>query len=572
MRKRSRLLLGISLLIFLLLSAQSHPQQNKQDLQIVLVLDVSASMSTPVYTGIVPEALLSLLLQIDEITQDPDYIDLQEKVEEAGNDEGIQETKELESQAFDNLSDWIADDQGLTLLEIQNEIRDKLQEANCETTSDKLIAIADTSDTIMTYLYRDCPASTNKWTLVEEILELVPYLKKLEYKQLRGEWLAANQAYQEALYASGYTTLSARLEAYKKDTGMEDLQEEIDRLVIEYGIPSRLDLAKSAAVNLIDLSKLDLDRTGRESLIGLVTFSNQAELEHSLTLEHDNLKPLISSMRPLEQTNLGQGLSHGLRELENTADPELPLLVILLSDGHANVGLSASEILSTIPERANQNDIILCTAGFADRETEVDFLLLEGLADQTDGEYLFTNNGAELGSFFAACREAAAGKELRDQISGIIPEGDSQEISQVEVGPNTCELALTLNYLSGTPLIELTTPDGEILDLDSEGVEYQSRNQVQLLTVTSPEDGKWSITLTNDDKQNEDAVFSLVISTEACLGDAKQPDHGQELDSSLPFLMTNRGLNILTGILIAVVVILGAGVTLLIRFRQRRIK
>ena len=576
MRKRFQLLLGIFLLFSLLPSARTmlaapYPQQDLQDLQIVLVLDVSGSMSTPVYTGIVPEDLLSMLLQMDEITQDPNYLDLQEKVEGASNEEAVQEAKELRSQAYDNLSDWIADDQGISLRDIQNEIRDKLEGADCETTNDKLIATADTSDKIMTYLYRDCPASTNKWTLVEELLELVPYLNKLEYKQLRGEWLAANQDYEEALYTSGYTTYSARLEAYKQETGMEELQAEIDRLVIEYSIPSRLELAKSAAINLIDLSELDLERTGRESSIGLVTFSNQAELEHSLTLEHDTLKPLINSMRPLEQTNLGEGLSMGLSELEENADPDLPMLVILLSDGHANLGLSSSEILSTIPTRANENDIILCTAGFADLETAVDFLLLEGLAEQTEGEYLFTNNGAELGSFFAACREGAAGKDLLDQISGIIPAGDTQDISQVEVKFNTCELTLTLNYLSGTPLIELTDPDGEILDLESEGVEYQHQNQVQLLTVASPEEGEWAITLTNDDKQNEDAVFSLVISTEACLGDAKGPDRDQAQDSSLPFLMTKRGMNILTGVLIAVIIIFGGGLTLLIRFRQRGI-
>lgn len=576
MVKRFQLILGIFLLLSLLpatetMLAAPSPQQEQQDLQIVLVLDVSGSMSTPVYTGIVPEDLLALLLQMDEITQDPAYIDLQEKVEKAGNQEAVLEAKELRSQAYDDLSEWIAEDQGISLQEIQNEIKDRLLEANCETTSHKLIATADTSDRIMTYLYRDCPSSTNKWTLVEDLLTLLPYLNKLEYKELKRAWLAADQEYEEALYASGYTTFSASLEAYQQDTGMEDLQDEIDRLVVKYNIPSRLDLAKSAAINLIDLSTLDLDRTGRESLIGLVTFSNQAEFEHGLTLEHELLKPLIRSMRSREQTNLGEGLTMGLTELENNADPDLPTLVILLSDGHANRGLSASEILSTIPERANENDIILCTAGFADRETEVDFLLLEGLAEQTDGEYLFTNNGAELGSFFAACRESAAGKDLIDQISGIIPGGGTQEIGQVEVKSNTCELTLTLNSLSGSPLIALTGPDGELLDLEAEEVAYQSQNQVQLLTVSSPEDGEWSITLTNDGDQNEDAVFSLVISTEACLGDAAKPDGDQEQDSSLPFLLTQRGMKIMTGVLIGMVLIFGSGVTLLIRFRQHRI-
>jgi Mg-chelatase subunit ChlD len=576
MRKNPLLLLGTFLLLSLLLPAKTmlaapNPQLKNQTLQIVLVLDVSGSMSTPVYTGIVPEDLLSLLLRMDQIIQDPEYKDLQDQIKEAENEEAVQEAKENRNQAYEDLTDWIADDQGVSFQEVQADIRTALEEAGCEGNCDRLIATAGSINKILNYLYGDCPLETNEWILLEEIRALMPYLEDPEYLEMRDEWLAANQEYDQALYDSGFTSLSARLETYKQDTGMEDLQDEIDRLVIEYGIPSRLDQAKNAANNLIDLSKLDLDRTGRESLIGLVTFSNQALFEHSLTLDHEDLKPLINSMRPLEQTNIGDGLEMGLSELENNADPDHPLMVILLSDGHANVGLSSSEILSIIPKRANESDIILCTAGFADLETEVDFLLLEGLADQTDGEYLFTNNGAELGSFFAACREAAAGKDLVDQISGVVAGGDFQEVSQVDVESNTCELSLTLNYLSGAPLIELTDPDGEILDLETEGVEYQSQNQVQLLTVTSPDVGEWSITLTNDE-EDEDAVFSLVISTESCQGDEKQPGRDIEPTSSIPFLLTNRGLKFLTGGLIALVVIFGGAVTLLINFRQRRSK
>jgi hypothetical protein len=304
----------------------------------------------------------------------------------------------------------------------------------------------------------------------------------------------------------------------------------------------------------------------------LVTFSNQAQFQHSLTLDHENLRPLISSMRPLEQTNIGDGLSKGLSELEGNADPDQPMMVILLSDGHANVGLSSSEILSIIPGRANNNDIILCTAGFANLEMEVDFLLLEGLADKTGGEYLFTNNGAELSSFFAACREAAAGKDLVDQISGVIPKGGIQEISQFDVTTNICELTLTLNYLSGLPQIELMDPEGDLLDLDGEGVEFQTQNQVQLLTVTAPDAGEWSITIANDDQADEAAVFSLVISAESCQEDGLLGSGELEPAVLIPFLLTNRGLNLLTGGLIAAVVILGGAVTVLIGFRQRRIK
>jgi len=575
MRRSPLLLFGtIILLLSTLLPSRSVlatplPPQDDQTLQIVLVLDVSGSMSTPVYTGIVPEDLLSLLLRQNELNQDPEYLDLQDQLNEAENDPAVQEAKDKMQDAFDNLGDWIGENQESSLAEIQAAIRTKLVEFDCEGTSAGLIVTSGYTDQIMRYLTVDCPPTTNRPTVLGEVLKLVPYLDDPDYKAVRIEWRTAYSDYDQALEESGQTSLSDRLETYKRESGLADIQEEIDVLVVEYGIPSRLDLAKTAAVNLIDLSALDEDRTGRESMIGLVTFSNQALLESGLRLEHENLKSLISSLTPLAQTNIGEGLSIGLSELEKVADPDLPMMVILLSDGHANVGLSSGEILATIPDRANKNEVILCTAGFADRETEVDFLLLEGLAFETEGEFLFTNSGAELGSFFAACREAAAGNELVGQISGVVPAGEVQEIGQIDVEPTSCELTLVLNYLSGTPLLELTNPEGEILDLASEEMEYQSRNQVQLLTMASPDPGEWSVSLSNQDKDEEAAVFSLIISSQDCLEGDQGAEPVPTSQSTIPFLLTNRGLTMLTGGMAAVILILSGGVMVLIRFRQR---
>ena len=115
----------------------------------------------------------------------------------------------------------------------------------------------------------------------------------------------------------------------------------------------------------------------------------------------------------------------------------------------------------------------------------------------------------------------------------------------------------------------MTGPEGEVLDLESDGVEYLSRNQVQLLTLSDPDSGEWSINLSNEDR-DEAAVFSLLISTKDCLGAEGKTEPDKLPDSSIPFLLTNRGLTVLTGGVVAAIVIFGGAVTLLIRFRQRR--
>ena len=82
MKKNPLFLGGFILLLTLLIPAGSMsaapPSQSGSGdvIQIVLVLDVSGSMGTPVYTGIVPKDLLSLLLRVDELQNDPEYLEL----------------------------------------------------------------------------------------------------------------------------------------------------------------------------------------------------------------------------------------------------------------------------------------------------------------------------------------------------------------------------------------------------------------------------------------------------------------------------------------------------------------
>ena len=109
MRKRPLLLLSTLLLLSLIAPSKTplaapQLQQANQTLQILLVLDVSGSMSTPVYTGIVPEDLLSLLLRLDEITKDPEYLDLIQRIEQI--DPYFSSLNDLKEQLIKTFSDY----------------------------------------------------------------------------------------------------------------------------------------------------------------------------------------------------------------------------------------------------------------------------------------------------------------------------------------------------------------------------------------------------------------------------------------------------------------------------------
>ena len=138
MKKSLLLSCGFILILTLFLSpgtmSAAPPADSGEDdlIQIVLVLDVSGSMGTPVYTGLVPEDLLTLLLRMDELDDDPAYLDLIEDVEEAENDPVVVEAKEGVDETLEDLQSWITRDQGISFTGMRAIITSTLVEAGCE--------------------------------------------------------------------------------------------------------------------------------------------------------------------------------------------------------------------------------------------------------------------------------------------------------------------------------------------------------------------------------------------------------------------------------------------------------
>jgi len=267
--KKSRILSWVLILLITLVltpqamfAAPSAQSGTEEMIQIVLVLDVSGSMGTRVYTGIVPEDLLSLLLRMDELRNNSQYIELTEQLEEAEKDPDVAAAKEDWLDAFQELSDWITEEHHISLPGNQAIIRTVLKSASCDDSSDQAISTAGNTEQIEFYLNADCPAGAVTDALLVEVVDLVPYLDDPQYQALREAWQEAYQVYDETLEASGFSSFSQQLEDYKASGEYQQVQMEIDRLVEVYSIPSRLELAKTAAINLIDLSRLDKNNTG----------------------------------------------------------------------------------------------------------------------------------------------------------------------------------------------------------------------------------------------------------------------------------------------------------------------
>ena len=121
----------------------------------------------------------------------------------------------------------------------------------------------------------------------------------------------------------------------------------------------RLEHAKRALVALVD-------RLAEHDRFGLVTFDDQAELvvpaEPVGATGRAALKRTIDRIVAGGSTDLGAGYLRALGEAARVAGPEGATLVVL-SDGHANQGITDPDVLATLAAQAHANGTTTSTIG-----------------------------------------------------------------------------------------------------------------------------------------------------------------------------------------------------------------
>ncbi len=496
-------------------TAEDEPSE--EVIQVVLVLDVSQSMESLVPFGEFPVELKDILDKIEAIENDEELIGIKEQLSAIVENQEVIDTRQAWQDTIKALDAWFSENgYGESQAVIMSPIADALQELGCDTFYARWIASSLTYTEVNYWIEQACPAGEYTAQDQANIQNLTPYLGDPDYTSLQETSSAAYEAYFDTLEALNYNTLVQQRENFYTNANYETLVEERDILVAEYEIPSKLDLAKLAAKTLLGLSRLDSTAGRRISLVALVRFSTDYVLLQELTTDHDIIDQKIDALDPLELTNIYGGLDEALDELERNANPDHSTVIILLSDGHITVGPDSNQVLEDIPPRADDLNATICTVGFGESEAHVDKRLLKGLAEATDGEYLFAESGAELMNFFIACRQGLLGEVKR--ISGIIQPGDAPtEVDSLKMSDNVCELSLALNYVSGNPTLSILSPEGDApIEGDYPGYTSQTGDNLKLYTLLDPSPGLWTVLIQGDDSSDEDVVYSIVITVNDC--------------------------------------------------------
>ena len=154
----------------------------------------------------------------------------------------------------------------------------------------------------------------------------------------------------------------------------------------------KIDYAKLAARELVQ-SLQPGDR------FSLVTFSDRARVQWA-SQEVGSKQSILSSIDRIREgggTNMYDGITAGLEQLRGGEEGYVRRL-LLLSDGHANVGISDAASLSSLARQASVADVSTSTIGLGLDYNED---LLASMSDAGGGSYHFVDQADQLATIFA---------------------------------------------------------------------------------------------------------------------------------------------------------------------------
>ena len=492
---------------------QEQPQQTPQ---VILVLDVSRSMGSLVLPGELPADLAALRARVEQVERNPEYLRLGRELHNILADPAVEVAYQAWSETSTAIDNWLsANGYGESQFVIADYVAALLADFGCDASYDAFIAYSagDLAE-IDEKVALACPGVTLNQTQRQAIKDVMAYVEKPDYQALRATETERFAAYTQARDALNYQEVREQFNAARDDQDYGQAQAEFETQAKAAGIPTRLDLVKQAAQALLDLSRLDRLAGGRESPVGVVDFSNSANLLQPLTTDYNLLETKVDTLHPLYETNIGAGLDTALAELAQNGQPNQPATIILFTDGQNNVGVPVEQILAQIPAQAKAINVHICTVGFGNQESDIDAGFMRNLAETTGGQYLFATTAKELVSFFIACRQGMVTR-LADQLTGVVRQGETVEAGRIEIREGIGELTLTFNYLQGRLSIELLDSQGNVIDSSYPGFTVEQSESGQTVKITHPRPGEWTVRVAASEAPPDGVVFNILIDTQA---------------------------------------------------------
>jgi hypothetical protein len=263
-------------------------------------------------------------------------------------------------------------------------------------------------------------------------------------------------------------------------------------------LPTYMESAKTAAQNFIGLMQL-----GDE--VGVVSFDDPdcdyqngtAEARFNLaeiTTEaiRNNAITSVDGLNPRGCTSIGAGLKlaqFGPNFL-NTASPDNPHAIVLLSDGHENTTPFVDSVLP-LPDKTDVYTIAL--GPWADDE------LLRDIADQTGGKYYESPTILGLLSIYYQIQGEVELGEVADLALGSKSSGNDTRKVLIDAGASQTTFVVGWLQNQGRLNITLKDPNGISVGSGQSGVHKGGGNTYSYWKIENPVPGEWEVHIVRED-------------------------------------------------------------------------
>ncbi|MGD9676249.1 MAG: VWA domain-containing protein, partial [Candidatus Bipolaricaulia bacterium] len=259
----------------------------------------------------------------------------------------------------------------------------------------------------------------------------------------------------------------------------------------------KIESAKRAALDFIDLVRQEKEATGADHRIAVVGFSAGASVFLPMTDDCEQARRVVIGLGPTNSTNIGAGLQTGLAELQKVGGSARRFMV-LLSDGMTNTGLGRGEILAGPVAEARVGGICINTVGFGD-PGGIDEQFLDRIAQESGcGAYYYAASGLQVFGAFAQIRHQALGQVIPalssfGQHVTVLP-GASIALGTFLLPSSQEELYVTLGWSEGAKLeLRLVDPEGRQVTPLYRGAHLYTTARFCQAIVTAPQGGFWKV-------------------------------------------------------------------------------
>jgi Mg-chelatase subunit ChlD/biotin carboxyl carrier protein len=276
-----------------------------------------------------------------------------------------------------------------------------------------------------------------------------------------------------------------------------------------------IDAAKKAATSVVDMIETENQSQNVGHRVALVWFSTGASVAAAMTSDTGSVKQAIDTLAPMESTNIGEGLR--LANSELAAATEGTKVIILMSDGATNVGLSREEILAGPVKEAADQGICIYTVGFGDPNgSDVNYRLdedfLQRIASASKcGGYYNALNAYELEKVYVKLRHVSMGTVVGD-FSGQLSQNETVVAGKVTVPPNQGQLYVTLSWPGSALDLLLTDPAGRKVTANYPGVSISTLENLIYMIVENPVAGDWLVNVFGREVPEGTTDYNAVLS------------------------------------------------------------